>query len=265
MLIGLEPDISSLIHPTALVDFSAELGSNVTIGPYSVIEPGVTIGNDSYVGNNVTICTGTNIGNSCKIYHNCSIGEVPQDLKFEGEQTITTIGNRTTIRECVTINRGTKALGKTVVGSDCLLMAYVHVAHDCILGDNIILANMTTMGGHVTIGNWASLGGGVLVHQFCRIGEHVFVGAGYKVIQDVPPFILVANQPLSFKGINSIGLKRRGFPLQDRKTIKKIYQIYFRSGLNRNQALERIETECKHSDYREFILEFIRSSDRGII
>ena len=265
MLIGLEPDISNLIHPTALVDPNAELGSNVTVGPYSVIESNVIIGNDTYVGNHVTICSGTTIGESCSIYHNCSIGEIPQDLKFDGEKTITRIGDRTTIREYVTINRGTKALGRTDIGSHCLLMAYVHVAHDCILGNHVILANMTTMGGHVVIGDWASLGGGVLINQFCRIGEHVFVGAGFKVAQDVPPFILAANTPLSFVGINRVGLTRRGFSSKDKKIIKEIYTTYFRSGSNRNQALEKIESDLEPSNYRDSILEFIRSSKSGII
>jgi len=263
--IGPEPNISSPIHPTALVDPNAELGTNVTIGPYSIIESDVIIGNDTHVGNHVTICSGTTIGESCSIFHNCSIGEIPQDLKFTGENTVTRIGNNTTVREYVTINRGTRALGETIVGSHCLLMAYVHVAHDCILGNHVILSNMATMGGHVTIGDWASLGGGVLIHQFCRIGEHVFVGAGFKVTQDVPPFILAANEPLSFGGINRVGLKRRGFSSEDKKIIKEIYTIYFRSGSNRNQALEKIESELEPSNYRDRILEFIRSSERGII
>ena len=162
-------------------------------------------------------------------------------------------------RSYVTINRGTKALGETIVGSHCLLMAYVHVAHDCILGNHVILANMSTMGGHVTIGDWASLGGGVLVHQFCRIGEHVFVGAGFKVSQDVPPFILAANTPLSFVGINRVGLTRRGFSSEDKKIIKEIYITYFRSGSNRNQALEKIESDLEPSNHRDSILEFIKT------
>ena len=265
MSTGLELNIPNLIHPTAIVNPDAKLGFNVIVGPYSIIDADVIIGDDTFVGNHVTICSGTIIGNACNIYHNCSIGEVPQDLKFNGEKTITCIGDRTTIREYVTINKGTKALGKTIIGSDCLLMAYVHVAHDCVLGNNVILANMTTMGGHVNIGNWASLGGAVLVHQFCRIGEHVFVGAGFKVTQDIPPYILAANEPLSFAGINQVGLKRRGFSKEERKNIKEIYTIFFRSGLNRKESLKKIESEQKKSKYKNCILEFIRSSGRGII
>ena len=258
-------EISTKIHPTAIVHKNASLGLNVVIGPYSIIEKDVEINDGTQIGNYVTISSSTKIGKSCKVFHSCSIGEVPQDLKFQGEETKTVIGDYTTVREYVTINRGTKALGKTEIGSKCLLMAYVHVAHDCIVGDNVILANMATMGGHVTIGNWVSLGGGTLIHQFCRIGDHAFVGAGYKVTQDVPPFILVANQPLSFQGINRIGLKRRGFSTEDRKNIKKIYSIYFRSGLNRNRAIDKIELELEQSNFRDQILHFIKSSHRGII
>jgi UDP-N-acetylglucosamine acyltransferase len=186
-------------------------------------------------------------------------------LKFGGEKTKTMIGDRTTIREFVSINRGTNALGKTEIGQDCLLMAYTHIAHDCILGNNVIMANMATLGGHVEIGDWVSLGGGVLVHQFCRIGAQAFIGGGFRAVQDVPPFILAADEPLNFQGVNRIGLKRRGFSIDERSIIKNIYQIYFRSGLNRKNAFQKIESEIKPSQYKDQILEFIRSSERGII
>jgi UDP-N-acetylglucosamine acyltransferase len=186
-------------------------------------------------------------------------------LKFGGEKTKTIIGNRTTIREFVSINRGTNALGKTEIGQDCLLMAYTHVAHDCILGNNVIMANMATLGGHVEIGDWVSLGGGVLVHQFCRVGAHAFIGGGFRAVQDVPPFIFAAGEPLSFCGTNKIGLKRRGFSMEQRKIIKNSYQLFFRSELNRKEALQKIESEIEPSQYKDQILEFIRSSERGII
>ncbi len=244
---------------------SAQLGTNIILGPYSVIGARVSIGDNTIIGNNVTICEGTTIGKECKIYHSASIGEVPQDLKFKGEETSAFVGDRTIIREYVTINRGTEALGKTVVGSDCLLMASCHVAHDCIIGDNVILANLSTLGGHVIIGDWVTLGGAVIVHQFCNVGVHAFIGGGVKIVQDVPPYILGAGQPLKYEGINSVGLKRRNFSVKDRKRIKEIYKLYFRSGLNRNKALEAIETGVNQSNYKEQILKFIRSSKRGII
>jgi len=247
------------------VHTSAKLGSNIIIGPFSVSGPRVSIGDNTIIGNNVTICEGTIIGAQCKIYHSASIGEVPQDLKFKGEETNAFVGDRTIIREYVTINRGTEALGKTVVGSDCLLMASCHVAHDCIIGDHVILANLSTLGGHVTIGDWATLGGAVIVHQFCNIGVHVFIGGGVKVVQDVPPFILGAGYPLKYEGINSVGLKRRNFSASDRKMIKEVYKLYFRSGFSRSKALEEIEADINESNYKEQILNFIRSSKRGII
>jgi len=225
----------------------------------------VIIGNGTMIGNHVTIASGTRIGTECKVFHSSSIGEIPQDIKFSGEQTEAIIGDRTTIREFVTVNRGTKAAGKTIIGDDCLLMAYVHIAHDCVIGNHVIMSNMTTLGGHVNIGDWASLGGGVMVHQFCNIGEHAFIGAGYWAVQDVPPYILAAGTPLKFEGINSIGLKRRGFSIEGRKMIKDIYKLYFRSDLNRKDTILKIMGGFPDSKYKICILDFVQSSDRGII
>lgn len=241
------------------------MGTNVKVGPYSVIENDVTIGDDCKIGNFVTICSDTSIAEGCHILHCSSIGEIPQDLKFDGEKTKTIIGARTKIREYVTVNRGTKALGETIIGSDCLLMASTHVAHDCILGDNVIMSNLSTLGGHVEVGEWAVLGGGVLVHQFTKIGAHAFIGGGFRAVQDVPPFILAAEHPLSYKGVNSVGLKRRGFSLEDRKLIKKTYHVYFKSGLNRDDALNEIKKEMPSSVIKDQIINFIQTSDRGII
>ena len=257
--------ISLQIHPTAIVDSKAELGKGVSIGPYSIIDSNVIIGNDTMIGNHVTIAQGSRIGAECKIFHSVSIGEIPQDMKFAGEQTEAIIGDRTTIREFVTVNRGTKVTGKTIIGSDCLFMAYVHIAHDCLIGDHVIMSNMTTLGGHVDIGDWVSLSGGVMVHQFCNIGEHAFIGAGYWAVQDVPPYILAAGTPLRFKGINSIGLKRRGFSIEERKTIKDIYKLYFKSDVNRKGSLSKIKNDFPDSKYKTCILDFIQSSERGII
>ena len=256
---------NTLIHPTALIAPNAELGVNVKIGPYSIIEANVKIGDNCIIGNHVTVCSNTTIGNLCKIFHCSSIGEIPQDLKFGGEETQTNIGEKTVIREYVTINRGTKALGETNIGSGCLLMASTHVAHDCIIGNNVIMSNLSTLGGHVELEDWVILGGGVLVHQFTKIGSHAFIGGGFRAVQDVPPFILAAEDPLEYKSINSLGLKRRGYSPEDRKLIKNIYKIYFRSGLNRDKSLERINEEIDSSEIKDQIVKFIKSSQRGII
>ncbi len=261
----IEPEVRISIHNTALVSPKARLGENVTIGAYSVIEDGVTIGSNTSIGNFNTLCTGTSIGRDCRIFHTCSIGEAPQDLKYGGEQTKTLIGDRVTIRESTTINRGTAAHGITEIGNDVLLMASVHIAHDCIVGNNVILANLVTLGGHVTIGDWASLGGGVLVHQFCKIGKHAFIGGGYRIVQDVPPYILAAGEPLRFGGINRVGLQRRGFSEETRKKIKNIYKSYFLGKSTRSAALESMKKTSFSTPEEKYIIRFIESSDRGII
>jgi len=247
------------------VDSDADLGQHVTIGPYSIIGPGVSIGDSTEIGNHVTISSGTKIGNDCKIFHSASIGAIPQDLKYDDEDTFVLIGDRTVIREFVTINKGTNALGKTIVGSDCLLMASTHIAHDCFVGDHVIMSNLATLGGHVNIEDWAILSGGVLVHQFCKIGEHAFVGAGGFVSQDVPPFILAAGSPLEYSGVNSVGLKRRGFSSEKRKEIKSIYNIFFRSKNNRKDNISKIKKETPGSENNKLIINFIQNSERGII
>ena len=257
--------ISNNIHSTAIVDSYAKLGKDVIVGPYSIIESDVIIGDRTEIGNHVTISSGTIIGNDCKIFHSASIGAIPQDLKYNNEETKLIIGDRNIIRESVTINIGTKASGKTTIGSDCLFMAYVHVAHDCNIGDNVIMSNLTTLGGHVNIGDWAILSGGVLVHQFCNIGSHSFVGASGLVTQDIPPFILAAGSPLEYSGLNSVGLKRRGFTIEDRKQIKSIYNLFFRSKNNRKDNISKIKKEIPISENTKLIINFIKSSERGII
>ena len=252
-------------HSTAIVDPNAKIGDDVTIGPFSVIEAGVSIGDRTTVGNNVTISSGTHVGKDCKIFHSASIGAIPQDLKYNNEETFLYIGDRTVIREFVSINKGTSALGKTEIGSDCLLMASVHVAHDCVVGNNVIMSNLTTLGGHVNIDDWVILSGGVLVHQFCNISKHAFIGAGALVTQDVPPFILAAGSPVEYSGINSVGLKRRGFSIDDRKELKNIYKMYFRSKNNRKENLSKIKKELASLKYTDLIVEFIENSERGII
>ena len=253
------------VHSTAIVDPDAKIGDDVTIGPFSIIEAGVSIGDRTTVGNNVTISSGTCIGKDCKIFHSASIGAIPQDLKYNNEETLLYIGERTVIREFVSINKGTSALGKTEIGSDCLLMASVHVAHDCVVGNNVIMSNLTTLGGHVNIDDWVILSGGVLVHQFCNISKHAFIGAGALVTQDVPPFILAAGSPVEYSGINSVGLKRRGFSIDDRKELKQIYKMYFRSKNNRKENLSKIKKELASLKYTNLIVDFIENSERGII
>jgi len=230
-----------------------------------VIGKNVKIGDDCYIGNNVTIAGDTTIGKKCKIFHSSSIGEIPQDLKFDNEKTCTIIGDNTTIREFVTINKGTKALGRTELGSNVLLMASSHVAHDCLVGDNVILSNLATLGGHVEIGNYAILGGGVLVHQFTKIGEHSLIGGGFRAVQDVPPYILATDYPLRFRGVNMMGLKRRGFTKEERNLIKQVYKIFFRAGANRKSAIEKIKLGFPEAKVVTNILEFINRSERGII
>ena len=253
------------VHSTAIVDPNAKIGDDVTIGPFSVIEAGVSIGDRTTVGNNVTISSGTYIGRDCKIFHSASIGAIPQDLKYNNEETLLYIGDRTVIREFVSINKGTSASGKTEIGSDCLLMASVHVAHDCVVGNNVIMSNLTTLGGHVNIDDWVILSGGVLVHQFCNISKHAFIGADALVTQDVPPFILAAGSPVEYSGINSVGLKRRGFSIDDRKELKNIYKMYFRSKNNRKENLSKIKKELASFKYTNLIVDFIENSERGII
>lgn len=241
------------------------LGEQVRIGPYSIIEDNVTIGDETTIGNHTTICRGTTIGSRCTIYHSCSVGEAPQDLKYRGEQTHTKIGDMVIIREFVTINRGTVAYGITEIGDNTLLMAYVHIAHDCIVGHDVVFANLATLGGHVEIGDYASLGGGVLVHQFTRIGAHAFIGGGFRAVQDVPPFIMAQGEPLQYAGINSVGLRRRGFTPDDRRVLKKIYRLYFRSSLSRRAALDAITSEFPDHELAHSVRQFIAASDRGII
>jgi len=254
-----------MIHSSALISPKAQLGENVSIGAYTSIQAGVSIGPDTKVGNFNTICSGTSIGSQCQIYHNCSIGETPQDLKYAGEKTETHIGDNVIIRESVTINRGTAAYGLTKVGNNVLLMTGVHIAHDCIVGNNSILANLTTLGGHVTLGEWVSLGGGTLVHQFSKVGEHAFVGGGYRIVKDIPPYILAAGEPLRFAGINKVGLTRRGFSLETRTLIKKVYKMYFMGQGTRLKNLEKIKATIIKTAEIGKIIDFIDSCDRSII
>ena len=235
------------------------------IGPYNVIEDNVIIGDNVKIGNFNTISQFTEIGNDCHIVNNSSIGAIPQDKKFSGEDTKLIIGDRTIIREFVTLNRGTNATGETRIGEDVLIMTGVHVAHDCIIGNNVILVNLVALGGHVEIDDWAILGGASNAHQFCKIGKHAMVAANSKLVQDVPPFILAGKHPVQYSGINSLGLSRRGFLDDEKSDIKKAYRYLFRSDLNQSDALARVKEELSDSKHINEILHFYNSSKRGII
>lgn len=254
-----------MISPLAHISPGAKLGNNVTVDPFAVIHDDVRIGDGTHVMSNAVIMSGTVIGKSCLIFPGAVLGAVPQDLKFVGEKTTVEIGDHTTIRECVTINRGTQDKWKTVVGSHCLLMAYAHVAHDCIMGDNVILANSVQLAGHVEVGDYAIIGGLSGVAQFARVGAHTYV-AGHSVInKDVPPFIKAGRSPISYAGVNSVGLQRRGFSNETINMILEIYRIIYNKGLNTSQALEHIDQQLPSCDEKNLIVSFIKSSKRGII
>lgn len=255
----------STISPLAHVHSKANIGNNVTVDPFAVIHEEVTVGEGTHIMSHAVIMNGSNIGKSCVIYPGAVIGAIPQDLKFVGEKTTVEIGDHTTIRECVTINRGTKEKWKTVVGSHCLLMAYVHIAHDCVLGDYVILANSVQLAGHVEVGNYAILGGLAGAQQFTRIGAHTYI-AGHTVIRkDIPPYVKSAREPLCYMGVNIVGLTRSKFNKEKIKEISDIYHTLFIEKNTTSAALEKIERTFPASAERDFILQFVRSSKSGII
>jgi UDP-N-acetylglucosamine acyltransferase len=252
-------------QPLAYVHPEAKVADNVVIEPFVSIDKDVVIGEGTRIGSSVTIMPGVRIGKNCRIFPGAVIGAEPQDLKFRGEYTTVEIGDNTTIREYVTINRGTVAKGKTVVGSNCLLMAYVHVAHDCVVGNNVILVNSTQLAGEVVIDDFAILGGMSAVHQFVHVGSHVMISGGSLVRKDVPPFIKAGREPLAYVGINSIGLRRRNFTNEKIREVQEIYRYIYQKGLNISQAVEIIEAEMPASTERDEVLLFIKDSKRGII
>ncbi len=252
-------------QPLAYVHPQAKIARNVVIEPFVTIHKNVEVGEGTWIGSNVTIMEGARIGKNVRIFPGAVISAIPQDLKFDGEETTAEIGDNTTIREFVTVNRGTNANDKTVVGSNCLLMAYVHVAHDCVIGNNCILANAVNLAGHINIDDFAIVGGLSAVHQFVNIGAHVMISGGSLVRKDVPPFTKAARDPLSFAGINSIGLRRRGYSSEKINEIQDIYRIIFNKNLNVSQAISFIENEMPATPERDQILSFISSSKRGIM
>ena len=249
----------------SVISKKAKIGSNVSIGPYCIIEDNVVIGNNTQIDSHTIIKKYTEIGKNCNIFSHCVIGEIPQDKKYSGEKSKLIIGDNNTIREFCTLNRGTEESGSTKIGNNCLFMAYVHVAHDCILKNDIILANGVQLGGHVTIDNYGIVGGMTPVHQFCKIGMHSFVGGGLRVVQDIPPYIIANGEPLKFSGINILGLKRRKFSSDERDDIKKAYRLIYNSNYNISQAVKKIKNSFNMNDSIKDILEFINSSTRGLI
>ena len=252
-------------QPLAYVHPGAKIAKNVVIEPFTTIHNNVVIGEGTWIGSNVTIMEGARIGKNCNIFPGSVISAVPQDLKFQDEETIVEIGDNTTLREYVTINRGTVDKGKTVVGKNCLIMAYCHIAHDCVVGDNCIFSNNSTLAGHVTVGNHVILAGMTAVHQFCTIGQHAFITGGSLVRKDVPPFVKGAREPMSYVGINSIGLRRRGFKSEKIREIQNIYRILYQKSFNNTQAARLIEAEMEATNERNEILQFIKNSKRGIM
>jgi UDP-N-acetylglucosamine acyltransferase len=252
-------------QPLAYIHPGAKIAKNVVVEPFTTIHNNVIIGEGTWIGSNVTIMEGARIGKNCNIFPGAVISAPPQDLKYKGEETTVEIGDFTTIRECVTINKGTEDRMKTVIGSNCLIMAYCHIAHDCYVGNHVIFSNNSTLAGHVTIGDNVVLAGLVAVHQFVSIGQHAFVTGGSLVRKDVPPFVKAAREPLSYVGINSVGLRRRGFDTDKIKEIQNIYRILYQKNYNNSQAVQIIEVEMEATNERDEILQFIRDSQRGIM
>ena len=253
------------IHSTAIVSEHAKLGDNISVGPYSIIEENVEIGNDCIIGSHAGIYNGARIGNRVKIYQGASVSNHPQDLKYAGEEAVFIVGDDTVVREFATLHKGTKDSGKSVVGKNCLLMAYSHVAHDCSVGDNCIIANAVQIGGHSHIENYVIIGGSTPVHQFTLIGEHSMIAGGIRIVQDVPPFILAANLPAVYGGLNVVGLRRRGFKNEDILLLKDVYSLIYNKSHNVSQALKIVEEKFGENVYARKVVDFISKSKRGII
>jgi UDP-N-acetylglucosamine acyltransferase len=253
------------IDSHAIVSSKAQLGDNVSVGPFTIIEDDVIIGNGTTIASHILIANGARIGNECHIHHGAVLSTLPQDLKFHGEPTTLEIGDHNVIREYATLNRGTHVKGKTTVGSHCFMMAYTHVAHDCSVGNHVILANSANMGGHVVIEDHAVIGGIVAIHQFSLIGAHAMVGGGFRITKDVPPYVLAGSEPLSFKGLNVVGLRRRNFSSEKILSLENAYRLIYYSNLNVSQAIEKIKNEVEMTDEVRHVIDFIEKSKRGII
>jgi UDP-N-acetylglucosamine acyltransferase len=254
-----------MVSKLAFVHSDAKIGKDVTIEPFAYVAGNVEIGDGTWVGPNAVILDGARIGKNCKIFPSSVFSGIPQDMKFRGEESTAEIGDNSTVREGVTVNRGTAAVGKTTVGSNTLLMAYVHVGHDCAIGSNCIIGNNAGLAGEVKIDDWAIVSGGTLVHQFSRIGGHVMIGAASRVRIDVPPFIKADREPLAYMGLNTVGLTRRGFEKERIDEIHEIYRAIYQKGMNNTQGIGFVESNFKSSPHRDYIIEFFRKSERGVI
>jgi len=252
-------------QPLAYINPEARIAEDVVIGPFTTIDRNVEIGEGTRIGSNVTILYGARIGKNCTIYPGAVVGAIPQDLKFHGEDTLAIIGDNTTLRECVTVNRGTDAKGKTVVGDNCLIMAYSHIAHDCVVGNNVIISNASQIAGEVQIDDYAVIGGGSLVHQFCHLGQHIMLQGGALVNKDIPPFVKAAREPISYTGVNVIGLRRRGFSPEKVAEIEEIYRLLYNNGMNVSDAVKYISETMPATPERDAILAFVNGAERGII
>lgn len=253
------------ISPLACVSENALIGKDVKIGPFVTIDENVVIGDGTIIDSNAVIHSGARIGNNCHIHSGAVVSDIPQDLKFKGEDSVAIIGDNTSIREFVTIHRGTASKGKTVIGDNCLIMAYCHVAHDCELGNNVIMSNQVQLAGEVVVGDYAVLGGGALVHQFTHIGKHVMLQGGSLVNKDLPPYIMAGRYPISYEGVNSVGLHRRGFTEEQITKIQKVYRVLYLSRLNNTEALAKVIAEISQSPERDEIVNFVKASKRGIV
>ena len=253
------------LQPLASINPNAIIGKDVKIGPFVTIDANVEIGDGCMIDSNAVIRSGARIGNNCHIHSGAVVSDIPQDLKFNGEETVAIIGDNTSIREFVTIHRGTASKGKTVIGNNCLIMAYCHVAHDCTLGNNVIMSNCVQLAGEVIVGDYAVLGGGSLVHQFTLIGSHVMLQGGSHVNKDLPPYVMAGRNPLAFEGVNAIGLRRRGFADEQIEVIQSVYRMLYFSNLNMTDALAKVENEMSPTPERDLIINFIRSSSRGVV
>ncbi len=254
-----------MISPLAHIHKDAQIGNNVTVDAFAVIEEGVEVGDGSHIMAHSVLMRNSILGKSCRIFPGAVIGAIPQDLKFDGEETLVQIGDNTTIREFVTVNRGTKDKWKTIVGNNCLLMAYCHIAHDCIVGNNAVIANTVQLAGHVEVGEYAILGGMAAAIQFAKIGAHSYIAGGTEIIKDIPPYIKAGRHPLSYVGVNSVGLQRRGFSSEKINGILEIYRNIYTRGLNITQATAFIENELPETDEKNEIIKFIKESKRGIL
>jgi UDP-N-acetylglucosamine acyltransferase len=259
-----ESTIGAQIHATAVIDDTADLAAGVTVAPYAVIGPNVVIGAGTYVGAHVVIERDTTVGANCRLHSGAALGGDPQDLKYAGESSRLIVGDRTVVREFATLNRGSAARGSTDIGSDCLIMAYAHVAHDCVIGNHVVIANAVNMGGHAEVGDWVVIGGMTAVHQFARIGAHAFIGGMSAVRKDIPPYVKASGNPMKLFGLNSIGLQRRGFPDDVRVEIRRAYRVLFQSKLPVREAVEQVRATMTMSPQLDALLEFIAVSERGV-